>query len=85
MAHKTKPHIDWTQAAVVMNQDHQWISLPLAKPRHSNLVHLANEINANQIDHMFKRNEVDRAFLGIIRLVKEESEGMDAPEESTTI
>ena len=27
---------------------------------------------------------MERAFLGIIRLVQEESEGMDAPEESTT-
>ena len=34
---------------------------------------------------MLKRNEVDRAFLGIIRLVNEESEGMDALEKSTTM
>ena len=34
---------------------------------------------------MLKRNEVDRAFLGIIRLVMEESDRMDALEESTTI
>ena len=33
---------------------------------------------------MLKGKEVERAFLGMIRLVKEESEGMDAPEESTT-
>ena len=33
---------------------------------------------------MLKRNEVDQALLGIIQLVKEESEGMDAPEESMT-
>ena len=33
---------------------------------------------------MLKRKEVERAFLGIIRLVEEESKGMDAPEESTT-
>ena len=33
---------------------------------------------------MLKRKQVERAFLGIIRLVKEESEGMDASEESTT-
>ena len=31
-----------------------------------------------------KRKEVERAFLGIIRLVEEESKGMDAPEESMT-
>ena len=53
--------------------------------RQSNPVHLANGISANQINHMLKRKEVERAFLGIIRLVKEKSEGMDAPEESTTM
>ena len=68
----------------MVNKDHQWISLPLAKPWQSNPIHLANEISANQINHMLKRKEVKRAFLGIIRLVKEESEDMDAPEESTT-
>ena len=81
---KENPHIDWTQATVVVNKDHQWISLPLAKPLQSNPVHLANEISASQANQMLKRKEVERAFLGIIRLVEEESKGMDAPEESTT-
>ena len=44
---KENPHIDWTQATVVVNKDHQWIALPLAKPRLSNL---ANKIGVNQID-----------------------------------
>ena len=69
---------------MVVNKDHQWISSPLAKPLQSNLVHLASEISASQANQMLKRKEVERAFLGIIRLVKEESKGMDAPEESTT-
>ena len=67
---------------MVVNKDHQWISLPLAKPLQANLVHLANEISANQANQMLKRKEVERAFLGIIRLVEKESKGMDAPEES---
>ena len=33
---------------------------------------------------MLKRKEVERAFLGIIRLVKEDPEGMETPEESMT-
>ena len=33
---------------------------------------------------MLKRKEVERAFLGIIRLVKEDPEGMETPEESVT-
>ena len=33
---------------------------------------------------MLKKEEVERAFLGITRLVKEDTEGMEAPEESTT-
>ena len=81
---KENPHIDWTQATMVMNKDHQWISLPLAKPLQSNPVHLAHEISASQANQMLKRKEVERAFLGIIRLVEEESKRMDAPEESTT-
>ena len=68
----------------MVNQDHQGISLLPIKPQQQNLVHFVDEISANQIDYMLKRNEVDLAFLGIIQLVKEESEGMDAPEESTT-
>ena len=82
---KENPHIDWTRAIVVVNKDHRWISLPLAKPLQSNPVHPANEISASQANQMLKRKEVERAFLGIIRLVKEESKGMDAPEESTTM
>ena len=45
---KENPHIGWTQATVVVNKDHQWILLPLAKPLQSNPVHLANEISASQ-------------------------------------
>ena len=33
---------------------------------------------------MLKKEEVERAFLGIVRLVKKEIEGMEAPKESTT-
>ena len=33
---------------------------------------------------MVKKKEVKRAFLGIIRLVKEDSEGMETLEESMT-
>ena len=33
---------------------------------------------------MLKKEEVERVFLGIIRLVKEDSEGMEALEESMT-
>ena len=33
---------------------------------------------------MLKRDQVERAFLVIIWLVKEESKGMDVPEESMT-
>ena len=77
---KENSHIDWTQATVVVNKDHHWISVPLAKPLKTNPVHLANEISASQANQMLKRKEVERAFLGIIRLVEKESKGMDALE-----
>ena len=73
------------QAAVVMKKCQNWISLPLDKSQQQNPVHLATKISATRLDKMLKRKEVERAFLGIIRLVKEDSEGMEAPEESTTI
>ena len=62
---KENPHIDWTQAIVVVNKEHQWISLPLAKPLQSNPVHLASEISASQVNHMLKKKEVERAFQGL--------------------
>ena len=33
---------------------------------------------------MLKKEEVERAFLGIIQLVEEDSEGMEAPDEFRT-
>ena len=82
---KENPHIDWTQAAVVMKKGQDWISLPLAKSQQQDPVHLATEISATRLDKMLKRKEVERAFLGIIRtLVKEDPEGMETLEESMT-
>ena len=81
---KENPHIDWTQAVVVMKKGQEWISLPLAKSQQQDPVHLATEISATRLDKMLKRKEVERAFLGIIRLAKEDPEGMETPEESTT-
>ena len=48
-------------------------------------VHIADEISASQIDHMLKRNEMDRDFLGIIQLVNEESEGLDVQDKSPSM
>ena len=70
---------------MVVNKDRQWISLPLAKTRQLNPVHLASEISASQVNQMLKRKEGERDLLGIIRLVIEEPESMDAPEEPTTM
>ena len=81
---KENTHIDWTQVVVVMKKGQNWISLPLAKSPQWNPIHLATEISAMQIDKMLKQEEVERAFVGIIRLVKEESKGMEAQEESMT-
>ena len=61
---KENPHIDWTQATVVVNKDHHWISLPLAKPMQSNPVYLANEISASQANQILKRKEVGTSFPG---------------------
>ena len=67
---------------MVVKEDHKWISLSLTKPQQQDPAHLAYKITTTQLDKMLKKKEVERAFLGIIRLVKEESQGMEAPEES---
>ena len=56
---KENPHIDWTQAAVVVKKGQNWISLPLAKSQQHNPVHLAMEISAIQLDKMLKKEEVE--------------------------
>ena len=55
---KENPHIDWTQATVVMKKGQDWISLPLAKSQQQDPVHLAIEISATRLDKMLKRKEV---------------------------
>ena len=69
---KENHHIDWTQVVVVMKKGQNWISLPLAKSQRQNLVHPATKISATQLDRLLKEEEVERAFLGIIQLIKEE-------------
>ena len=68
-----------------MKKGQDWISLPLAKSQQQDPVHLATEVSVTWLDKMLKRKEVERGFLGIIRLDKEDSEGMGTLEESTTI
>ena len=81
---KENPHIDWTQAMVVVNKDHQWISLPLAKPLQSNPVHLANEISVQVKPIKCSREKRwNELSWGLSDWLEEESKGMDAPEEST--
>ena len=60
------------------------MSLPLTKPQQQDPTHVAYEISATQLDGILRKKEVEWAFLGIIELVKEESEGMKPPEESMT-
>ena len=44
---KANPHVDWAQPAVVVKQNYQWISLPLAKTmRRQTIDHLSNAISA---------------------------------------
>ena len=70
---------------MVMKKGQNWISLPLAKSQQSNPIHLAMEMSATQLDKMLKKEEVERAFLGIILLVKEDLEGMETLDESVTM
>ena len=52
---KENPHIDWTEATVVMKKVQEWISLPLSKSQQPDPIHLATKISATQLDKMLKR------------------------------
>ena len=69
---KENPHINWTRSTVVVQQGQEWISLPLAKLGEDMLAHLVNMIIAKQMSRLLKRKQVDNAFLGFVRMVKEE-------------
>ena len=65
---KVNPHVDWALPAVVVNQNHQWISLLLAKTmRRQTIDHLTNAISAKQVSRMLRHEEqMKGAFLGFI-------------------
>ena len=69
---KENPHINWTRSTVVVQQGQDWISLPLAKLEGDMSAHLVNMISAKQMSWLLKRKQVDNAFLGFVRMVKEE-------------
>ena len=70
---KENPHINWTRSTVVVQQGQEWISLPLAKQGEDTSAHLVNMISAKQMSQLFKRKQVDNAFLGFVRMVKEDN------------
>ena len=84
---KANPHVDWAQPAVVVKQNHQWISLPLAKStRRQTTDHLSNAISAKQVSRMLRHQEqMKGAFLGFIRHLgdKERALEMEREEAST--
>ena len=61
---KENPHIDWTQAAVVMKKGQDWISLPLAKSQQQDPVHLATEISATQLEQDAQEKRSGTSFPG---------------------
>ena len=69
---------------MVIKKGQDWISLPLVKSQQQDPVSLATKISATWLDKMLKKKEVEHAFLGIIRLVKEDPKGMETPEKSMT-
>ena len=68
---KENPHINWTRSTVVVQQGQHWILLPLAKLGEDTSAHLVNMISAKQMSQLLKRKQVDNAFLGFVRMVKE--------------
>ena len=70
---KANPHINWTRSTVVVQQGQEWISLPLVSLGEDQLVHHVNQISAKQMSRWLKQKQVRNAFLGFVRMVKEEN------------
>ena len=56
-----------------MQQGQDWTSLPLAMLGEDTSAHPVNMISAKQMSQLLKRKQGDNAFLGFVRMVKEEN------------
>ena len=71
---KENPHINWTRSIEVVQQG-QGLDLTIigeAGRRHTS-AYLVNIVNTKQMSQLLKRKQVDNAFLGFVRMVKEET------------
>ena len=67
---KENPHIDWTQGIVLVKQDSDWVQLPLQKSKVDPKASVTNMISAKQMSRMLKKKQLDRAFIGMIRMAE---------------
>ena len=70
---KESPHINWTRSTVVVQHGQEWFSPPLASLDEDQSVHHINQKSAKQMSRLLKRKQVDNAFMGFVRMVKEEN------------
>ena len=74
---KENPHINWTQGEVLVQQDGEWVQLPLLTVKVKPSIHEVNEVSAQQMNRMIRKRTIDRAFLGFVRLVETCTEGSE--------
>ena len=72
---QANPTIDWTNGRVTVEQDRTTLRLPLVQHRTTGpKIDSVNLCSAKQMARWFRRHQVDRAFVGIIRRAKTDDE-----------
>ena len=72
---KENPHIDWTQGIVLVPRDSEWVQLPLRKSKVEPEASDVNVISAKQMSRLLQTKQVERAYIGFIRMVKSTNKG----------
>ena len=74
------PIIDWKRRQVTIQRLGSVITLPVVRRHHIKpIIETVNLCNAKQVERWFRRQKVDQAYLGFIRLVKDEREEKIVP------
>ena len=72
---KENPHINWTQGEILVRQGTEWVQLPLRRAKVEPEASAVNMVSAKQMSRMIRKRQVDRAFIGLIRMVEPAEEG----------
>ena len=74
---KENSHINWTQDIFIVKQNSDWVQLSLQKSKMEPKARSINMISAKQMSRMLRKRQVNRVFIGLIRMVATTKEGSD--------